>query len=67
METYQINGITVHGEIKWTRIGEPVDMDNDYEMARVYGMDANGRGYCAIGYIEDGLIDDIVDETFEIL
>ena len=42
-------------------------MDNDYEMARVYGMDANGRGYCAIGYIEDGVIDDIVDETFEIL
>jgi len=67
METYQINGITVHGEIKWTRIGEPVDMDNDYEMARVYGMDATGRGYCAVGYIEDGLIDDIVDETFEIL
>ncbi len=67
METYQINGITVHGEIKWTRIGEPVDMDNDYEMARVYGMDATGRGYCAVGYIEDDLIDDIVDETFEIL
>ena len=67
METYQINGITVHGEIQWTRIGEPVDMDNDYEMARVYGMDANGRGYCAVGYIEDGVIDDIVDETFEIL
>ena len=67
METYQINGITVLGEIKWTRIGEPVDMDNDYEMARVYGMDTTGRGYCAIGYIEDGLIDDIVDETFEIL
>ena len=67
METYQINGITVRGEIKWTRIGEPVDMDNDYEMARVYGMDAAGRGYCAVGYIEDGVIDDIVDETFEIL
>ena len=67
METYQINGIQVHGEISWTRIGEPVDMDNDYEMARVYGMDKAGRGYCAIGYIEDGLIDDIVDETFEIL
>mgnify|MGYP003112509819 FL=1 len=67
METYQINGITVCGEIKWTRIGEPVDMDNDYEMARVYGMDITGRGYCAVGYIEDGLIDDIVDETFEIL
>ena len=67
METYQINGITVRGEIEWTRIGEPVDMDNDYEMARVYGMDKTGRGYCAVGYIEDGLIDDIVDETFEIL
>ena len=37
MEIYQINGITVRGEIKWTRIGEPVDMNNDYEMARVYG------------------------------
>ena len=67
MESYYINGILVRGEIQWTRIGEPVDMDNDYEMARVYGMDANGRGYCAIGYIEDGVIDDIVDETFEIL
>ena len=67
METYQINGIQVHGEIQWTRIGEPVDMDNDYEMARVYGMDKAGRGYCAVGYIEDGVIDDIVDETFEIL
>ena len=42
METYQINGIQVHGEISWTRIGEPVDMENDYEMAMVYGMDANG-------------------------
>ena len=41
MESYYINGIQVHGEIQWTRIGEPVDMDNDYEMARVYGMDAN--------------------------
>ena len=48
MEIYQINGITVRGEIKWTRIGEPVDMDNDYEMARVYGMDKAGRGYCAV-------------------
>ena len=67
METYHINGILVRGEIKWTRIGEPVDMDNDYEMARVYGMDQAGRGYCAVGYIEDGAIDDIVDETFEIL
>ena len=67
MEIYQINGITVRGEIEWTRIGEPVDMDNDYEMARVYGMDEAGRGYCAVGYIEDGLVDDIVDETFEIL
>ena len=67
METYQINGIQVHGEISWTRIGEPVDMDNDYEMAMVYGMDKAGRGYCAVGYIEDGVIDDIVDETFEIL
>ena len=67
MESYYINGILVHGEIQWTRIGEPVNMDNDYEMARVYGMDANGRGYCAIGYIEDGVIDDIVYETFEIL
>ena len=67
MESYYINGIQVHGEIKWTRIGEPVDMENDYEMARVYGMDTAGRGYCAVGYIEDGVIDDIVDETFEIL
>ena len=67
MESYCINGILVRGEIQWTRIGEPVDMDNDYEMARVYGMDAAGIGYCAVGYIEDGLIDDIVDETFEIL
>ena len=67
METYQINGIQVHGEISWTRIGEPVDMDNDYEMAMVYGMDTSGRGYCAVGYIEDGLVEDIVDETFEIL
>ena len=67
METYQINGIQVHGEISWTRIGEPVDMDNDYEMAMVYGMDTTGRGYCAVGYIEDGLVEDIVDETFEIL
>ena len=67
METYQINGIQVHGEISWTRIGEPVDMDNDYEMAKVYGIDKAGRGYCAVGYIEDGVIDDIVDETFEIL
>ena len=65
MESYYINGILVHGEIQWTRIGEPVNMDNDYEMARVYGMDANGRGYCAIGYIEDGVIDDIVDSTLE--
>ena len=62
-----INGIKVYGEISWTRIGEPVDMDNDYEMAMVYGMDKAGRGYCAVGYIEDGVIDDIVDETFEIL
>ena len=67
METYQINGIQVHGEISWTRIGEPVDMDNDYEMAMVYGMDTTGRGYRAVGYIEDGLVEDIVDETFEIL
>ena len=67
MDTYQINGIQVHGEISWTRIGEPVDMDNDYEMAMVYGMDTTGRGYCAVGYIEDGLVEDIVDETFEIL
>ena len=44
MESYYINGIQVHGEIKWTRIGEPVDMDNDYEMAMVYGMDADGIG-----------------------
>ena len=65
METYQINGIQVHGEIEWTRIGEPVDMENDYEMAMVYGMDADGIGYCAVGYIEDGLVDDIVDSTFE--
>ena len=67
MESYYINGIQVHGEIKWTRIGEPVDMKNVFEMAMVYGMDKAGRGYCAVGYIEDGLIDDIVDETFEIL
>ena len=67
METYQINGIQVHGEISWTRIGESVDMDNDYEMAMVYGMDTTGRWYCAVGYIEDGLVEDIVDETFEIL
>ena len=67
METYQINGIQVHGEISSTRIGEPVDMDNDYGMAMVYGMDTTGRGYCAVGYIEDGLVEDIVDETFEIL
>ena len=67
MESYYINGILVHGEIQWTRIGEPVDMDNDYEMAMVYGMDASGVGYCAVGYIEDGLIDDIVDSTLEIL
>jgi len=67
METYQINGIQVHGEISWTRIGERVDMNNDYEMAMVYGMDTTGRGYCAVGYIEDGLVEDIVDETFEIL
>ena len=60
-----INGLQVHGEIQWTRIGEPVDMDNDYEMAMVYGMDRAGLGYCAVGYIEDGLIDDIVDSTFE--
>ena len=63
--SYYINGIQVHGEIEWTRIGEPVDMENDYEMAMVYGMDADGIGYCAVGYIEDGLIDDIVDSTFE--
>ena len=62
-----INGIQVYGEISWTRIWEPVDMDNDYEMDMVYGMDKAGRGYCAVGYIEDGVIDDIVDETFEIL
>ena len=67
MESYYINGIQVHGEIKWTRIGEPVDMKNVFEMAMVYGMDKAGRGYCAVGYIEDGLVDDIVDETFEIL
>ena len=67
MESYYINGIQVHGEIKWTRIGEPVDMDNDYEMAMVYGMDASGVGDCAVGYIEDGLIADIVDSTLEIL
>ena len=67
MESYYINGIQVHGEIKWTRIGEPVDMKNVFEMAMVYGMDKAGRGYCAVGYIEDGVIDDIVDETFEIL
>ena len=67
MESYYINGIQVHGEIKWTRIGEPVDMKNVFEMAMVYGMDKAGRGYCAVGYIEDGLIDDIVDETLEIL
>ena len=67
MESYYINWIQVHGEISWTRIGEPVDMDNDYEMAMVYGMDTTGRGYCAVGYIEDGLVEDIVDETFEIL
>tara|TARA_R100000234_G_C4907090_1_gene138228 strand:- start:422 stop:622 length:201 start_codon:yes stop_codon:yes gene_type:complete len=60
-----INGLQVHGEIQWTRIGEPVDMDNDYEMAMVYGMDASGVGYHAVGYIEDGLIDDIVDSTLE--
>jgi hypothetical protein len=28
-------------------------------------MDADGIGYCAVGYIEDGLVDDIVDSTFE--
>ena len=67
MESYYINGIQVHGEIKWTRIGEPVDMKNVFEIAMVYGMDKAGRGYCAVGYIEDGLIDDIVDETLEIL
>ena len=67
MESYYINGIQVHGEIKWTRNGEPVDMKNVFEMAMVYGMDKAGRGYCAVGYIEDGLIDDIVDETLEIL
>ena len=67
MESYYINGIQVHGEIKWTRIGEPVDMENNYEMAMVYGMDASGVGYCAVGYIEDDAIDDIVDSTFEIL
>ena len=44
MESYYINGIQVHGEIEWTRIGEPVDMENDYEMAMVYGMDADGIG-----------------------
>ena len=65
--SYYINGIQVHGEIKWTRIGEPVDMENDYEMAMVYGMDRAGVGYCAVGYIEDDVIDDIVDSTLEIL
>ena len=62
-----INELQDHGELQWSRIGETVDMDNDYEMAMGYGMDASGVGYHAVGYIEDGLIDDIIDETLEIL
>ena len=67
METYQINGITVRGEITWTRIGESVDVGSKYETFMVYGVDAVGIGYCAVGYMEDGVIDDIIDETLEIL
>ena len=60
-----INGIQVHGDIEWTRIGEPIDMDKYCGTSMVYGMDAAGMGYCAVGYIDYGVIDDIIDETLE--
>ena len=65
--THYINGIEVHGAIEWNQIGESIDMENYCGTSMVYGVDAAGVEYSAVGYIDYGVIDDIIESTLEIL
>ena len=65
--THYINGIEVHGAIEWNEIGESIDMENYCGTSYVYGVDAAGVEYSAVGYIDYGIIDDIIETTLEII
>ena len=65
--THYINGIEVHGAIEWNQIGESIDMENYCGTSMVYGVDAAGVEYSAVGYIDYGVIDDIIESTLKIL
>ena len=65
--THYINGIEVHGAIEWNQIGESIDMENYCGTSMVYGVYAAGVQYSAVGYIDYGVIDDIIESTLEIL
>ena len=65
--TNYINGIEVHGVIEWNEIGEGIDMDKYCGTSYVYGVDAAGVEYSAVGYIDYGMIEDIIESTLEII
>ena len=65
--THYINGIEVHGAIEWNQIGESSDMENYCGTSYVFGVDAAGVEYSAVGYIDYGVIDDIIETTLEII
>lgn len=64
--THYINGIEVHGAIEWNEIGESIDMENYCGTSYVHGVDAAGIHYTAVGYIDYGVIDDIIESTLEL-
>ena len=65
--THYINGIEVHGAIEWNQIGESIDMENYCGTSYVFGVDGAGVEYSAVGYIDYGVIDDIIETTLEII
>ncbi len=65
--THYINGIEVHGAISWNEIGEGIEMENYCGTSYVYGVDAAGVEYSAVGYIDYGVIDDIIESTLELI
>jgi len=65
--THYINDIEVHGVIEWNEIGEGIDMENYCGTSFVFGVDESGVQYTAVGYIDYGIIDDIIESTLEII
>jgi len=60
-----INGLSVWGQIEWFEIGEGVDMEDGSGTSWVTGKDEMGNLFCAIGEIEEGIIEDIDESTLE--